>query len=35
MPSEHELRTALAHVLWIGGAPDLSRTSSRKHVHAG
>ncbi len=27
MPSEDDLRTALAHVLWIGGAPDAGKTS--------
>jgi hypothetical protein len=27
MPSAHDLRAALAHVLWIGGAPDAGKTS--------
>ena len=27
MPSEYDLRTALGHVLWIGGAPDAGKTS--------
>lgn len=27
MPSEHTLRTALGHVLWIDGAPDAGKTS--------
>lgn len=27
MSSAHTLRTALAHVLWIGGAPDAGKTS--------
>ncbi len=27
MLSEHNLRSVLAHVLWIGGAPDAGKTS--------
>lgn len=27
MPSAHDLRAALAHVLWIGGAPDAGKTA--------
>jgi hypothetical protein len=27
MPSDDDLRAALAHVLWIGGAPDAGKTS--------